>query len=53
MSRSNIVIVPGWNGSGPAHWQTIWERDHPEYVRVTQSGLWTGLSYRFAATWFW
>jgi predicted alpha/beta hydrolase family esterase len=34
MSRSNIVIVPGWNGSGPDHWQTIWERDHPEYVRV-------------------
>jgi predicted alpha/beta hydrolase family esterase len=30
----NVVIVPGWHGSGPAHWQTIWEQNHPEYVRV-------------------
>ena len=29
-----ILIVPGWSGSGPSHWQTIWEREHPEYRRV-------------------
>src|ERR1019366_167567 len=31
-----ILIVPGWSGSGPSHWQTIWEREHPEYRRVEQ-----------------
>jgi predicted alpha/beta hydrolase family esterase len=31
-----VLIVPGWAGSGPAHWQTIWEREHPEYQRVEQ-----------------
>jgi hypothetical protein len=31
-----ILIVPGWAGSGASHWQTIWERDHPEYRRVEQ-----------------
>jgi len=36
MSRSKVLMVPGWHGSGPAHWQTIWEQNHPEYVRVTQ-----------------
>jgi predicted alpha/beta hydrolase family esterase len=36
MADSKVVMVPGWNGSGPAHWQTIWERDHPEYLRVAQ-----------------
>jgi hypothetical protein len=30
------LIIPGWNGSGPAHWQTLWERAHPEYRRVEQ-----------------
>jgi hypothetical protein len=30
-------MVPGWNGSGPTHWQTIWEWNHPEYVRVSQN----------------
>ena len=31
-----VLTVPGWAGSGPAHWQTIWEREHPEYRRVEQ-----------------
>lgn len=22
-----IVIVPGWQNSGPAHWQTLWQHD--------------------------
>ena len=21
-----VLTVPGWSGSGPGHWQTIWER---------------------------
>ena len=31
-----ILMVPGWSGSGPSHWQTLWERQHPEYRRVEQ-----------------
>ena len=31
-----VLTVPGWSGSGPSHWQTIWEREHPEYRRVEQ-----------------
>jgi uncharacterized protein len=29
-----VVIVPGWMGSGPLHWQTYWEQKHPDYRRV-------------------
>jgi len=36
MPRNHVVIAPGWHGSGPAHWQTIWEQNHPEYFRVSQ-----------------
>jgi len=31
-----VLIVPGLRDSGPAHWQTLWERDHPQYQRVLQ-----------------
>lgn len=31
---ATIVTVPGWSGSGPNHWQTQWEREHPEYRRA-------------------
>jgi predicted alpha/beta hydrolase family esterase len=32
-----VLIVPGWTGSGPAHWQTRWERANPAYRRVEQA----------------
>ncbi len=31
-----IVTVPGYTGSGPGHRQTLWEREHPDWVRVEQ-----------------
>ena len=31
-----VLILPGWLNSGPQHWQSLWERDHPEYRRVQQ-----------------
>jgi len=31
-----VLIVPGLGDSGPGHWQTLWEREHPEYRRVRQ-----------------
>ena len=31
------LIVPGIGGSGPAHWQTLWEQDLDESVRIAPS----------------
>ncbi len=35
MSPANVLILPGWQNSGPDHWQSRWERNHG-YVRVEQ-----------------
>lgn len=32
----NYLILPGLNGSGPQHWQTIWEQKHPNFRRVNE-----------------
>jgi len=32
--RPLILTVPGLNGSGPEHWQTLWERTYDDIVRV-------------------
>jgi predicted alpha/beta hydrolase family esterase len=34
--RPPVLILPGWLNSGPQHWQSLWERDHPEFRRVQQ-----------------
>jgi predicted alpha/beta hydrolase family esterase len=34
--RKRVLIVPGLRDSGPAHWQSLWQDKHPEYVRVSQ-----------------
>lgn len=45
MNRSNrtytspVLIAPGYSNSGPQHWQTIWQHESPEFVRVEQ-GSW-------------
>lgn len=31
-----VLMVPGFSGSGPDHWQSIWERDNPEFRRLEQ-----------------
>ena len=33
-------MLPGYDNSGPDHWQSRWERAHPEYRRVQQRS-WT------------
>ena len=35
MKPTNILILPGWQNSGPDHWQSLWERDLG-YQRVEQ-----------------
>jgi len=35
MKSSNVLILPGWENSGPLHWQSLWEAQHG-YVRVEQ-----------------
>ena len=35
-----VLMIPGWNGSGPGHWQTLWEHEHPGFKRVEQAN-WT------------
>jgi uncharacterized protein len=31
-----VLILPGINSSGPKHWQTYWEKAHPEFRRVDE-----------------
>ncbi len=35
MKPSNVLILPGWQNSGPQHWQSLWEQRHG-YHRVQQ-----------------
>ncbi len=35
MNPTNVLILPGWQNSGPDHWQSRWERTHG-YTRVEQ-----------------
>jgi uncharacterized protein len=35
MKPSNVLVLPGWHGSGPQHWQSRWEQRHG-YRRVEQ-----------------
>jgi predicted alpha/beta hydrolase family esterase len=32
-----VITVPGWTGSGPGHWQTLWELRDPLIRRVEQA----------------
>lgn len=35
MKPSNVLLLPGWENSGPRHWQSLWESRHG-YLRVEQ-----------------
>lgn len=35
MADSTILLLPGWQNSGPGHWQSLWEQRHG-YLRVEQ-----------------
>ncbi len=36
MDNHSVLILPGWQNSGPLHWQTLWEQQHPQFKRVQQ-----------------
>lgn len=36
-SEADILIIPGWSGSGPEHWQSRWERKLATARRVEQT----------------
>ena len=35
MKPSDVLVLPGWQNSGAAHWQSLWQAQHG-YVRVEQ-----------------
>jgi predicted alpha/beta hydrolase family esterase len=35
-SAATVLVIPGWQNSGPGHWQTIWEQHSPIFLRVQQ-----------------
>ena len=35
MKPGNVLVLPGWQNSGPKHWQSLWEQRHG-YRRVEQ-----------------
>lgn len=35
-----VLTVPGLHGSGPSHWQTLWEQSRPDTMRV-ELGMWS------------
>ncbi|HWZ43556.1 MAG TPA: alpha/beta hydrolase [Candidatus Saccharimonadales bacterium] len=36
MNQSSVLILPGWQNSGPQHWQSIWQEQNPAFRRVEQ-----------------
>ena len=48
--RTPVLIVPGLHDSGPGHWQTLWQAQHPSFVRVVQDDFGTPDLGRWAAT---
>lgn len=35
------LVLPGWGGSGPRHWQSIWTQSNPGLFEVVQQTTWT------------
>ncbi len=36
LAVASVLVIPGWNGSGADHWQTIWEQKYTRFRRVEQ-----------------
>lgn len=40
LGDASVLVIPGWNGSGAGHWQTLWEQKYSRFRRVEQHN-WT------------
>lgn len=40
LARCRVLTLPGWQGSGPDHWQSRWEAAHPHQVERLQQDDW-------------
>lgn len=47
--EASILIVPGWSGSGPEHWQTRWQAKMPNARRVEQDDWFRPVLHRWLA----
>jgi len=47
--RTPVLVAPGLDDSGPGHWQTLWQRRHPEMMRIVQEDFATADLARWAA----
>lgn len=36
LNGTKVLIHPGLYGSGPTHWQSLWQASHPGFIRVQQ-----------------
>jgi predicted alpha/beta hydrolase family esterase len=36
LADASVLVIPGWNGSGAGHWQTLWEQKYTRFRRVVQ-----------------
>ena len=36
MNQPSVLILPGWQNSGPQHWQSVWQEQNPAYQRIKQ-----------------
>lgn len=34
--QQTILVLPGWQDSGPQHWQSLWLKKYPNAVKVEQ-----------------
>lgn len=34
--QRDVLVLPGWQNSGPAHWQSLWQEQQPGWRRVEQ-----------------
>jgi predicted alpha/beta hydrolase family esterase len=34
--NQRVLIAPGFGSSGPEHWQTLWQKENPEFIRIEQ-----------------
>ncbi|VEB40116.1 Predicted esterase of the alpha/beta hydrolase fold [Chromobacterium violaceum] len=52
----DLIIQPGWNNSGPRHWQSHWQRrlgarrvDNADWARPSWTTGWTAWTRRWSA----